>query len=310
MPIALLLAVGLIALVAWIVWAVEHPPSHPYLITPEKFAVYSQRGLKTTEATWKNADGTQAQGWLLRGGEGAPAIVLLHGYGADRSWLFNLGVKLNEATNSTVLWPDLRGHGSTPSDGTITFGAREADDATSAISYLRSLKNGQGHTLVGDRIGLYGVELGAYAALLVSSRTTGGIHIKALVLDSVPASPDELLRMTIFKRTNFDNRLLQMLAHNGVRLYTLGRYRNTPACDAAHAINDTRVLLLTGADASYLRDSTNALAPCFSVQTHVQLRNDLPLSGIVIAFATGEQGEAYDRLVIDFFDRALQEDAK
>ncbi len=42
--------------------------------------------------------------------------MLLHRYGGDRSWLFNLGVKINETTNFTILWPDLRGHGENPLD--------------------------------------------------------------------------------------------------------------------------------------------------------------------------------------------------
>ena len=39
--------------------------------------------------------------------------ILLHKYGADRS-MFDLGVKLNESTNFTVLMPDQRGHGDNP----------------------------------------------------------------------------------------------------------------------------------------------------------------------------------------------------
>jgi len=33
-------------------------------------------------------------GWLLRGSEGAPAVIFLHRYGGDRSLLFNLGMKV------------------------------------------------------------------------------------------------------------------------------------------------------------------------------------------------------------------------
>ena len=93
-------------------------------MTPEKFAQLSNRGTKATDVTWQNGDGTQARGWLLLGGEGAPAVILLHRYGADRSWVLNLGVKLNEALNYTVLWPDLRGHGENPPVARTTFGAR------------------------------------------------------------------------------------------------------------------------------------------------------------------------------------------
>jgi esterase/lipase len=76
----------------------------------------------------------------MKGGVGAPAVILLHGYGADRSWLLNLAVKLNESTNFTVLWPDLRGHGENPPVRWTLFGGVDGDDARAAIEYLRGLK--------------------------------------------------------------------------------------------------------------------------------------------------------------------------
>src|SRR3954469_22688697 len=133
----LLLAGGLTA--GWLVFKVTRPPRHPYLVTPETFTLLSERGLKATNEEWTNRDGTRARGWLLRGNEGAPAVILLHRYGADRSWLLNLGVKLNEATNFTILWPDLRGHGVNPSIAWTSFGTSEAEDVSAALDYLRSL---------------------------------------------------------------------------------------------------------------------------------------------------------------------------
>src|SRR5918912_1814424 len=150
-----------LAVVGWticLVYGATRPPQRAYLVTPEKFAHLSDRGLKSTEETWANRDGTQARGWLVRGAEGSPAVVLLHGYGEDRSWLLNLGVKLNETTNMTVLLPDLRGHGENSPAAASSFGALESDDVLSAIEYLRGLKSPQGRALIGDRVGVYGVE--------------------------------------------------------------------------------------------------------------------------------------------------------
>ena len=303
LPILLLLVVAAGGAVGWIVYAVAHPPRRPYLVTPEKFSQLSDRGLKVTDETWPNRDQTQARGWLLRGAERAPAVILLHRYGADRSWLLNLGVKLNETTNFTVLWPDLRGHGLDPSIAWTSFGTREAEDVDAALDYLRSLKTAQGRPLAGDSIGIYGVELGAYSALEAAAREAG---VRALVLDSVPASPDDLLRAAVRERLSMDNSLLQALTRWGARLYFLGHYKNVASCSAARSLNDRRLLLLTGEEAGYLRDSTIALAQCFPQQTSVELKSDLPLTGFNLPSATGEQGEAYDRRVIDFFDRNLR----
>src|SRR5207253_8686303 len=103
--------------------------------------------------------------WLVRGAEGSPSVILLHRYGADRSWLLNLAVKLNETTNFTVLWPDLRGHGENPPVNRTFFGAVDGDDVTAAIDYLHTLKTTDGKPQVTRPVGVYGVELGAYASL-------------------------------------------------------------------------------------------------------------------------------------------------
>jgi hypothetical protein len=122
----------------------------------------------------------------------------------------------------------------------------------------------------------------------------------------VPASPDELLRAAARERTRMDNAPLRALTRWGIRAYFMGAYESAPACAAAQSLNDRRVLLLTGAEAGYLRDSTIALAQCFPDQSNVEIQSDLPLTGFNLASATGEQGEAYDRRVIDFFDRTLR----
>jgi hypothetical protein len=64
--------------------------------------------------------------------------------------------------------------------------------------------------------------------------------------------------------------------------------------------------LLGGEDNTKLRDSTKALSSCFTNPTNVETRTDLPLSGLTLPSATGEQGENYDRPVIDFFVKNLR----
>ncbi|HEX5706640.1 MAG TPA: hypothetical protein VFX96_05060 [Pyrinomonadaceae bacterium] len=288
--------------VGWVVYGVTHPPQRPYLVTPEKFAQLSNRGTKATDVTWPNRDGTQARGWLLVGGEGAPAVVLLHRYGADRSWVLNLGVKLNETLNYTVLWPDLRGHGENPPVATTTFGAREAEDVRSALVYLRSLKTPQGRPVAAERIGVYGVELGAYAALIAARDEP---QVRALVLDSLPETSDQMLLDAVRENTGIENSLLQQLARGGARVYFLGDYRSVSACPVAETLDDRRVLILAGEDAPQLRASSELLTKCFPNPANVEARTNLPLTGFTLASAPAEKGETYDQLVIAFFARAL-----
>ncbi|HWS99991.1 MAG TPA: hypothetical protein VN256_07075 [Pyrinomonadaceae bacterium] len=304
LPIAgvLLLAVALV--MGWLVYKVTRPPAQDYLVTPETFTLLSERGLKATNEEWANRDGTRARGWLLRGAEGAPAVILLHRYGANRSWLLNLGVKLNETTNFTVLWPDLRGHGVNPPVAWTSFGGTETEDITAALDYLRSLKTPQGGPLVGQSIGLYGVGMGAYVALRAGARDA---NVRAIILDSVPDSPDDILNTAVLERTGLRNGLLRWLARRGTRIYFMGGYDAARACDAAQSIGDRRVLLLAGGDTPpELRASTVALAQCFPKGAALEVKTDLALTGYDLPFAQGEQGETYDRRVIDYFDRTLR----
>lgn len=303
LPVAILLIAAVIASAGWMVYRVVHPPRRPYLVTPDKFSLLSDRSLRATSETWTNRDGTRARGWLLRGGEGNPGIVLLHRYGADRSWLLNLGVKLNETTNYTVLWPDLRGHGEDPPVGWTSFGAAEAEDTLAALDYLRSLKTPRGRQLLGTQFGIYGAELGAEAALAAAAQDP---QARALVLDSVPASPDELLHAVVGERVGLNNVAVQWLVRYGVRVYFLGHYNNLASCASAGRLEGRQILLLSGADAGYLHESTVQLAACFPSTATVQQKTDLALTGMNLPSATGEQEESYDRQVIDFFGKALR----
>jgi pimeloyl-ACP methyl ester carboxylesterase len=309
LPVASLLVLGIGAGLFFIVWTIAHPTQHAYLVTPETFPAFSARGLKVTEESWGNADGTQARGWLLRGAENSPALVLLHNYGADRSWLLNLGVKINEATNYTILWPDLRGHGENPPVSHTSFGSRETADVMAAVSFLRTLRTAQQRPLVSDRFGFYGVGLGAYAALAAASDASQSASVRALVLDSVPASPDDILHGALRERFGFNNGLLNFVTRRAARIYFLGNYRNEPSCGLASRLTDKRVLLLSGEDAGDWRAQTKSLAGCFPVPSAVTVNADLPITGLTASSATGEQGETYDRMVIEFFSGAFSENS-
>ena len=304
LPIGLILVLALVGALAFIVYGVTRPPRAAYLVTPQAFSELSGPVLKVTEESWTNRDGTSARGWLLRGATGSPAVVLLHRYGTDRSWLFNLGVKINETTNFTILWPDLRGHGLTPPVNWSSFGAREGEDILAALDFLRTLKTQKGEQLVTNSIGLYGVELGAYAALRAARDDQSA---QALVLDSVPPDANEMVKAAAKNDLGISIRPLQSLTLAAIRVYFLTRFDNTPACELAGSLTGRRILLLSGNDAGYLRDSTVQLASCFPFpqSARVEVKTDLPLTGFNLPSATGEEGERYDRQVIDFFDRTL-----
>ena len=299
LPIVVVILVAVVSVSAWIVYSTTRPPRAKYLITPETFP--SGPIARASDVTWHNHDGTQARGWLIKGDEGAPAVILLHRYGADRSWLLNMAVKLNESTGFTVLWPDLRGHGQNPPVNWSLFGAIEGDDVTAAIDYLHTLKTTDAKPQTG-LVGVYGVELGAYAALDAAKRYP---EVRALALDSVPASPDEVMRVATGKQIGMTNSFLEMLGRWGMKVYGAGKYQNTSACELARALHNEKVLLLSGTTNDTWRGSTLELAACFA-GGNVETKKDLPITGGGLDAATGEQEEAYDRPIIEFFKTALK----
>jgi len=303
LPIVLVLLLALVGSLALIVYSVTRPPKRAYLVTPQSFQQFSGSALKLTEEFWSNSDGTRARGWLLKGAQGAPAVVLLHRYGADRSWLLNLAVKIHETSGFTILCPDLRGHGLDPAVKWTSFGNREGQDLIDALDFLHTLKADKQAKLVGDRFGVYGVELGAYAAINGAQRNN---QIKTLVLDSIPRSPDDLLHNVVASDVGVDVKALQSLSRTATKLYLMGAYENAGACELAASLQDQHTLLVSGADAGELKETTAKLAQCFPNKSNVEARLDLPLSGLNLPSATGEQGEAYDRIVIEFFDRYLR----
>ena len=318
------IVVILLAAVAGSIWLVlltaDEPPRSTYIITPERFKQITNNAQEFTEETWVNHDGTSSRGWFVRGTNGAPAVILLHRYGTDRSWMLNLGVKLYAATGFTVLIPDLRGHGENPTVKYTSLGGCEAEDLAGAINFLRAQKaqvavkpvKGEtagdkpvGDKLVGPKIGIYGVEIGAVAAMMGAANSN---DVQALALDSVPASADSALQSVVASRTTIASSAIAQLAGTAAPLYFLrGCYKSIPLCETAAALSNRKVLLLAGRDAPEWQQSTVALASCFGGGANVQKNTDLQPSGYnLIQTATPEQQEAYNQLVIQFFRDALQ----
>jgi pimeloyl-ACP methyl ester carboxylesterase len=303
LPVVVLLVLAVVAASVWLVHTTANPPKSGYLVTPEKYGQLSTRAARVTDETWTNRDGTQSRAWLLRGSENAPAVILLHRYGADRSHLLDLGVKLNEATNFTVLMPDERGHGLNPSIKNTSFGGCETEDILGSMEFLRGLKTEAQTPLIGQSIGIYGVEMGALVALSIAAKDE---YVKALALDSVPQASDEILASAVGTRFPFASSVTSKIAQIGTYFYFYnGCYRRDSLCEMAKNMSNRQVLLLAGADAPGFQDSTSKIAKCFPATVKIESKTDLNPSGYHLTNASLEQSDAYDQRVIAFFKQAL-----
>ncbi len=299
LPIVVLLVVATAAASVWLVHETSHPIHLGYLVTPEKYGMLSSRGAQVTDESWPARDGFMQKGWLLRGSPNLPAIILLHKYGANRSHMLNLGVKLNEATNFTVLMPDLRGHGADGADKKCTFGGCESEDVTAMLDYLKGLKTPEGFQLIGGDIGIYGLEMGALSAL---STAVANPDVKALALDSVPADSDAMLASVIERRFPFASGVTTKFGQMGTYAYFYDScYNRVPACELAKQLQNRSVLLLAGVDARDFQESTSKLSKCLPNSVKLDSKTDLSPSGMGILNASIETSEAYDQRIIDFF---------
>ena len=131
-------------------WLAVRPPRLTIPLAPADFK------LAVEDVTIATGDGVRLAGWLA-GKPGAPAIVLLHGYPAEKADMLPLAAAL--ASRFTVLLMDLRYFGG--SEGRVTtLGFRERDDLRRAIDELA--RRGVG------RVGVFGFSLGGAIALMTA----------------------------------------------------------------------------------------------------------------------------------------------
>lgn len=299
MPIVLLVVVAAVVSGIWLAHDVSLPQDQGHVISLEKYSQLSSRAAQVTEETWPARDGSSIKGWVLRGSPNMPAVILLHRYGANRSHELNLGVKLNEATNFTVVMPDARGHGAQPSVPACTFGGCETDDVLATIEWVKTLKSPENFQLVGGGIGVYGIEMGALSAL---SAAAASPDVRAIAVDSVPADSDAMIGSVIARRFPFASSITEKLGQYGSRGYFLdGCYRNASSCEVARTLATRSVLLLAGSDSQDFQQSTARLGKCFPNSTKMDSKTDLSPSGMGILSASIEAAESYDQRVIDFF---------
>jgi uncharacterized protein len=147
------LAVACAALVAvslWTFWMAVRPPRLAIPGTPQDYRLPAETLTLTT------GDGIALAAWLITAASpAAPAVVVLHGYPANKADLLPIAGALH--ARFTVLLVDFRSFGDSAGRVT-TLGFRERADLRAAVDLL----TGRGHT----RVGVFGYSLGGAVAIL------------------------------------------------------------------------------------------------------------------------------------------------
>ncbi len=126
------------------------------------------------------------EGWFFPGLRGAPTIILCHGYESSRGELLTLESALQDHQYNVFVF-DFAAHGANA--GISTLGYREVDEVRAAVDLLAARPD-----LDPTRFGLWGYNLGAYAALREAENDK---RIRALVLDSVYDQPKQMVKVGV-----------------------------------------------------------------------------------------------------------------
>ena len=151
------------------------PPERPQPHTP------ADLGLPEVPVTLQSAGGTDLQAWFIPTRDRAPAVVVLHGWGANASLMLPMAPHLHRAGFHS-LFLDARNHGRSEHDDFVSM-PRFAEDLDVAVDWLH------GHEDV-TTVGVIGHSVGAGAALLAGSRR---VDIGAIVSVSAFAHPGEIM---------------------------------------------------------------------------------------------------------------------
>src|SRR5438876_324974 len=126
------------------------------------------------------------EGWFFPGVRRGPTVVLCHGYESSRGELLTLVSDLQDHQYNVFVF-DFAAHGA--NSGVSTLGYREADELRKALDVLAARGD-----LDPTRFGLWGYNLGAYAALREAESDK---RIRALALDSVYEQPQQMLKLGV-----------------------------------------------------------------------------------------------------------------
>jgi pimeloyl-ACP methyl ester carboxylesterase len=187
-------------------------------------------------------------GWFFPGLRGAPTIVLCHGYGSSRGELLTLVSALQDHQYNVFVF-DFAAHGGNA--GITTFGYRETDEVRAAVDTVAARND-----VDPARIGLWGYNLGAYAAL----REAENDHrIKAIVLDSVYDQPQQMVKIGV-ERTGLGG--FPLMARSAAFSFTWLNYKyreDPPISKKLNALAGVPKLFIEASDDPELAEITRQM---------------------------------------------------
>jgi uncharacterized protein len=283
-PAASILVFGILAILGFLIYRISYPGSVSEPVNPSYYM------LPSLEVVFPAENGKEIPAWWIPGLKGAPGIVLAPGYGMSRSDALSLANVLHE-NGFNVLAYSQRGSSITPR-GASTLGTSETGDMIQALEFVQNRPESDR-----ARLGIWGVDIGAFAAL---QSTASVSEVRAIAADGAFESAFDFLDLKIDEESGVHSSLLQL----GCRqLFRLVHILSIPAMNERlplEQLSDRSILFIKGENREGLGRLTNALYNKIQPQKEM-----ISFKSSRIHLMAGEDLKSYDTQVASFFQLNL-----
>jgi pimeloyl-ACP methyl ester carboxylesterase len=284
-PALAILVAGTILILGFFIYKISYPGPVPESVNPSHYLMPS------LDVLMSSTKGKTIPAWWIPGLKGAPGIILAPGYGMNRSDALSLALVLRESGFNLLIF-DQRGSGAEPR-GASSLGLFETEDMLGAVEFLKGRPESNP-----ERIGIWGVDVGAMAALKAAAVTP---EIRAIAADSVYPAPADFLNYRILEDFGTENRFVQIGCYQLFRLIHLRGSFSSGARIPLQSLTDKSLLFIKGENRERLGNGTT------QIYEAITPRKEL------IAFKTsrihlmgGDAMKDYDRQVANFFQLNLK----
>lgn len=233
----------------------------------------SGRGMRAREAVF------------FPGQTNAPTILLAHGYRSHRGALLTMVTALQDNQYNVLLF-DFSGHGG--ARGSTSLGYKETGELLAAVETVA-----QREDVDRERFGIWGVDMGAYAALAAAAADK---RIRVVAADSAYNTPADLLRLQIDRSGVGRFPLVHTLARWGFVLASLTSRSSPALSQRVGTMSGVAKLFIQARDNPVLAEATLQL-----FQGAAEPRQQVLVPKSDYAAMTDEEKREYEGYVVSFF---------
>ncbi len=272
-----------------LVYANTHPPRYPLNIPPSTYHADYESVSFMTE------DGISLKGWLVKPARPrphAPAIIICHGVGANKSDFTELAASLCRRGYYVLLF-DFRAHGESGGSRS-SLGYYEQKDVLAALALLKARPDTDA-----KRIGIYGFSMGGATAILAAAKSKA---FSAVVADSAFTSLRDEARTAVTGFYHLPSFPFLHLAILGYELYFQTSIKNIAPVAEVDTLSPAPLLIIAG-EGDTLIPSDNGRKLYAAAKEPKEL---WIIPGADHGATLAAAGSEYEKRVGEFFDKYLK----